>query len=519
MTISDDQFDVVIVGAGLGGLTAGAKLAKEGKKTLVIEQHSKMGGCATWFKREGITFEIGLHEMDGLDNPDNPKQLIFNDLGVYDHVQFLRVPEFYRITNGRFDVVIPHGVDEARAALSIAFPKDIDAIDTFFVDLERIPRFLRSQNLLELAPLAHQTIGGYLDSLTDNEDLKFALIGNLGYYGDDPYNLSLIFFTSAQRSFFTGGGHFVRGGSQLLSNYLAEVIEKNGGTVLRRHLAKEILAEGDRVTGVVYQKRKPKKKNEKTGKVASEDRDERVQLQTAYADVVISNASLPQLVNTLIPSLKDTEFGNTVNSMELPCSLFSFYLGFSDPPSTVGCQHYSTFVFSPELKKLKDFIRFEKSEDYEKKGFVFVDYQSFDTGLNEEGKYAGVICGIDYLDHWQKTIGQGEAAYDQKKRQTEEILLDRLDQVYPGIKDLVTVREFATPRTIVKYTMNPQGSVYGFAQTPAQSGPKIRGLRSSPFMNLYFASVWVGSGGFSGAISAGYGCASKILKNHPVINS
>jgi phytoene dehydrogenase-like protein len=515
MTIVNEHFDVVIIGAGLGGLIAGAKLAKEGKKTLLIEQHSKMGGCATLFKRKGITFEIGLHEMDRLDNPDTPKQLIFSDLGVFDNVEFLRVPEFYRITNGRFDVVIPHGVEEAKAALSIAFPNNIDAIETYFQDLDRIPRLLRSQNLLELAPIANQSIGGYLDNLTDNEDLKFALIGNIGYYSDNPYNLSLIFFTAAQRSFFTGGGHFIKGGSQLLSNYLAEVIEKNGGTILRRHLVNEIITEGGKAKGVLYQKKRPAKKKEKNGRVRELINEEEYYSKTATADVVISNAALPQLVNKLIPDLKESEFGQTVNSMELPCSLFSFYLGFSKPPSSVGCQHYSTFVYSPEMKSIKEFIEIEKSGNYEKKGFVFVDYQSCDTGLNEEGKYAGVICGIDYLDHWEKAFSKGEPYYYEKKTQIEEILLDRLNQIYPGIKDLVTIREFATPRTIVRYTMNPQGSVYGFAQTPDQSGPNIWALRKAPLKNLYFASAWVGSGGFSGAIMSGYGCASKILKNHP----
>lgn len=514
MTSVDERFDVVIVGAGLGGLTAGAKLAKEGKKTIIIEQHSKLGGCATRFKKDGIIFETGLHEMDGMDNPDDPKQLIFKDLGVFDHVQFLRAPEFYRITNGRFDVVIPHGINEARDALSITFPNDIDAIDTFFQDLDRIPRLLRSQNLLELAPLADQTVGGYLDNLTDNEDLKLALIGNIGYYSDDPYNLSLIFFTTAQRSYFTGGGHFIRGGSQSLSDYLSQVIQENGGTILRRHAVTEIITDDDRATGVSFYYKKKIKRDEKNGQPPLLNEEEKTHPHSILADVVISNAALPQLVNKLIPTLKDTEFGTTVNSMELPCSLFSFYLGFSEPPSTVGCKHYSTFVYSPEVKTLKEFIQVEKSNDYGKKGFVFVDYQSFETGLNEEGKYAGTICGIDYLDHWEKTYRQGEAAYNQKKNEIENVLLDRLDQVYPGIKDLVIVREFGTPYTIVRYTMNPQGSVYGFAQTPAQSGPKIRALRASPLKNLYFASAWVGTGGFSGAIMSGYGCASKILKNH-----
>ncbi len=59
------KYDIIIIGGGLGGLTAGAKLSKEGKKVLLIEQHDRPGGCATTFKRGDYTMEVGLHEMDG----------------------------------------------------------------------------------------------------------------------------------------------------------------------------------------------------------------------------------------------------------------------------------------------------------------------------------------------------------------------------------------------------------------------------------------------------------------------
>ena len=87
------HYDVIIIGAGLGGLTAGAKLAREGRSVLLLEQHDRPGGCATTFKRRDFTMEVGLHEMDGLHTADM-KNRIFADLGVFDRVEFLQVPEF-----------------------------------------------------------------------------------------------------------------------------------------------------------------------------------------------------------------------------------------------------------------------------------------------------------------------------------------------------------------------------------------------------------------------------------------
>ena len=82
------DYDVIIIGAGLGGLTAGAKLAKEGMRVLLLEQHDRPGGCASTFTRRGFTMEVGLHEMDGL-HPGDMKNRIFEDLGIFTQVEFL----------------------------------------------------------------------------------------------------------------------------------------------------------------------------------------------------------------------------------------------------------------------------------------------------------------------------------------------------------------------------------------------------------------------------------------------
>src|SRR5512133_2977639 len=115
------KYDVIIIGGGLGGLTAGAKLAKEGKSVLLIEQHTKPGGCATTFSRRGFTFEVGLHEMDGPSARDM-KNRIFTELEVFGNVQFLKVPEFYRFLSDRVDITIPHDATAASLLLKERFP-------------------------------------------------------------------------------------------------------------------------------------------------------------------------------------------------------------------------------------------------------------------------------------------------------------------------------------------------------------------------------------------------------------
>lgn len=83
------------------------------------------------------------------------------------------------------------------------------------------------------------SVGEFLDSIIKNEDLKLILLGNLGYFHDDPYTLSLAYYTIAQGSYFSNGASYIKGGSQQLSNHLAGFIKRHGGEVLLNHIVTE----------------------------------------------------------------------------------------------------------------------------------------------------------------------------------------------------------------------------------------------------------------------------------------
>ena len=159
-------YDFIIIGGGLGGLTAGAKLAKEGKKVLLLEQHDRPGGCATTFKRKEFTMEVGLHDMEGLYPRDN-KMKMFEDLGLLDRINFLELPEFYRFINGRQDIVIPHQVEDAKVVLKKAFPGEEEGIDAYFWHLANAKRVMvLNRNQPE------KNIGLFLDEIITNEELS-----------------------------------------------------------------------------------------------------------------------------------------------------------------------------------------------------------------------------------------------------------------------------------------------------------------------------------------------------------
>ncbi|MBN1116119.1 MAG: NAD(P)/FAD-dependent oxidoreductase [Bacteroidales bacterium] len=474
------KYDTIIIGAGLGGLTAGAKLAKEGKKVLVIEQHDKPGGCATTFKRKVFTMEVGLHEMDGLDAADM-KTKVFNDLGVFDEVEFLKLPEFYRFIQGDYQFTMPHNPEKAMADLIADFPAEEEGIKTYFAKLAEKPMRRLPDDHVELS------VGEYLDSIINNDTLKLVLLGNLGYFHDDPYTLSLSYYAVAQGSYFRGGGNFIKAGSQKLSDYLASFIEKNGGKVLLKHMAKEILVKDNKAAGVRYYKNS-------TPDDIIED----------YADDVIANNSLPG-----VASMLPEEYGNLLskqfNNTRIGASLLTLYLGFKKPLKEIGSKYYSYFLYDESVKTQTDILGNNKGS-FEKRSFTFVDYSQVDSALAPEGKSVGSVCCIDYPEDWENLSTE---EYKNKKEEVAQIFIGKLDKLIPGLSDQIEYYEVGTSLTVGRYILTPQSAVYGFAQTPEYfMKPKIETLE-----NLHFASAWTKiGGGFSGAIFSGYMCAFGMLR-------
>lgn len=476
------KYDVIIIGAGLGGLTAGAKLAKEGKKVLVIEQHTRPGGCATTFTRGSYTLEVGLHEMNG-PSPSDMKTRAFNDLEVTGNVEFIKAPEFYHFTNGRHSVTIPHDPEKAVQALENEFPGESAGIQAYFNQILNPKR-----RASDIGQEKEKSIGEFLDSITGNDNLKLVLLGNLGYFHDDPYTLSLTYYSVAQGSYYKGGGSFIKGGSQKLSDYLAGYIESHGGEVLLNYLATGLETEGSRITGVRFRK--------KTG-------TEPVTITTC-ADEIVANMSIPGL-RAMLPEPDASRISDAIRGQRPGASLLTVYLGFKKPLREIGNRYYSTFVFDSSVRSQSDILGNNRSS-FEKRSFAFVDYGQIDSGLAPEGKSVGAVCCIDYPGEWEQ-LPRDE--YKRKKEETARIFIRRLENLIPGIAECIDYYEVGTPLTVRRYTLNPEGAVYGFAQVPSRPPVNYQGI----FDNLHFASAW-GSlgGGFSGTILSGYLTAVSLLR-------
>ena len=478
------NYDVIVVGAGLGGLTAGAKLAKEGKKVLVLEQHDRPGGCATTFKRKDFTMEVGLHEMDGL-HPRDIKTKVFTELGIFDRVEFIKVPEFYRFVNGRHDIVIPHDPEEAMQTLFAHFPKEEGGIRSYFDHLLNARRVV-----VESRGKPDRSVGEFLDEIIGDEDLKLVLLGNLGYYHDDPYSISWLYYLTAQGSYFGGGGgNFVRGGSQKLSNALRDVIEAHGGRVSLHSKVMAIEMKDGLAGAVAYIHLKAGEK-------------ERITVQSKE---IIVNAAVPNLASELLPEASGKSLSEAIKGHRIGASLLTVYFGFNNLLSEIGNKNYSTFIYDESVRTQADILPNNHS-DFTTRSFTFVDYGMVDSGLAPKGKSVGAVCCIDYTKDWE---GLGKEAYRKRKDEAVEAIIERCDRLIPGFRQAVAYVEVGTAKTVKRYTMNPEGAVYGFAQNPGKSTDYLNALPE----NVHIASAWGKfGGGFSGAIYSGYMTAIDVLR-------
>ena len=477
------KYDIIVIGAGLGGLTAGAKLAKEGKKVLLLEQHDRPGGCATTFKRREYTMEVGLHEMDGL-HPRDMKNRLFQDLGIFERVQFLEVPEFYRFINARCDLVIPHNPEKAKEVLNQAFPDEEKGIEAYFFHVLNAKKMV-----VQYRDQPDKSVGQFLDEIISNEDLKLTLLGNLGYFHDDPYTLSWLYYLTAQGSYYGGRANFIKGGSQQLSNALMEIIRENDGEVKLNSLVTSINYEGKKPSGVSYEQKKGSEKGE----------------HKATSSHIVVNAAVPNLAGSLLSKSDGKVLADTFGGNNIGASLLTVYYGFNKPLKEIGNRHYSTFIYDQSVRSQADILKNNHS-DFSTRSFTFVDYSQVDSDLAPEGKSVGAVCAIDYPSDWNKLSRE---EYTRMKADVADTITERCEKFIPGFRDAVDYVEVATSLSVKRFTLNPEGAVYGFAQNP---GKRMDYLSALP-ENIHIASAWGKfGGGFSGAIFSGYMTALDLLR-------
>jgi phytoene dehydrogenase-like protein len=508
------RYDIIIVGAGLGGLTSGALLARAGRKVLVIEKSNSVGGAASSYKVGDLFVEGSLHETGDPHDPRDPKHGPLSRAGVLEPLKWLPAGALYEVRGGPLPspLLVPDDFDGAREALSSRFPEAREQIARLLCEMKQVASAagMLTQGgsatqrdgdiysaLMSLAPAIRDWKLSLAKKLQqafgDNEALKCALAANLCYYHDDPATLWWVYFAMAQGGLLLGGGRYVHGGSQRLSSALAREIKKAGGeTILRRVVtAIEKDGEGFRIHHTAKDGSDPK---------------------TVESARVICNGA-PASIAALLPPKQAKPFLAPYESRPSSISLFALTLGLSKPPREFGVRAYSTQLLPDWMTTLADYAQsatLMADEPGEKMPpLAIADYAAIDSGVPAPPYVLSVIAP-DALSNWE---GLDQDSYRAKRARWQGAIVAHLDRHFPGLAEAVVASSFNTAFSVRQYIGSPGGAVYGFAPTPPRSlfsGPKRS--PATPIEGLYLASAYAGFGGYSGAIQAAGECADMILR-------
>ncbi|MBI1867398.1 MAG: NAD(P)/FAD-dependent oxidoreductase [Methylocystis sp.] len=503
------KFDAVVIGAGLGGLTAGALLAKAGWSVCLLERNFSLGGAASVYRVGSLTIEASLHQTSDPRHPRDAKHRILSHLGVLDEIEWIATGPLYTVRGGPLvePFTLPCGFERASDALAGRFPDKSQAIRRFLSEVEHIHDSLWNlaqareehslakfaRGLAEIAPAAlgwQSTLDEvFTQEFAGCEELKCALGANLAYYGDDPKRMWWVFYALAQGGYISSGGAYVKGGSRQLGLKLAKVIAGAGGVVRLGRMANGI--ETDAAGKVAFVRHV----NRSSG--ADEERVE--------AGVVLANCA-PSVAAEMLPPAARAKMEAAFGKRELSTSLFCAHYGLSEPPSKVGLTNYSTIILPAEMTRFDHYGKSAALLGAAPQGplpaLAIANFSVIDAGLWEKPPILLSVVGLDRMSNWAGLSRQ--AAQDRRERWLDA-LLAALERDYPGLAALVTERVFVNAQSMQSYLNTPDGAVYGFAPSPPQS-PIFAGFPrtpKTPVPGLYLASAFGGEHGFNGAMLSG----------------
>lgn len=507
-------WDAIVIGSGMGGMSAAGFLAKvAGMKVLVLEKHSERGGQTHVFRRDGASWDVGLHYLGEL-QPGTFIRSLFDFLSG-GALGWNRMPDdFERFVYPDFAFAVPSDPRRYKARLIERFPDEAEAIRRYFRDLRAVERWciLGIQQQMAPAPLAFliaqarrfgaaratQTTDAYLERHFRSRELKALLATQWGDYGLPPKQSAFALHALVVGSYLNGGW-FPEGGAGRIARTIETGIEAAGGSIRVCQEATAILIENGRAVGV-----------------QAIDRRSGAPIAVAYrAPVIISDVGAPLTYERLLPT--DGEIGRrtakqraTVAALKGGLSAVNLYLRLKAPVSTLGVDGENYWINAT----------LDHEDIYEHAADTLAGdprhvYLSFPSAKSGDDRFhtAEIITFVrpDAFDAWRNTAqGARGSDYAELKRRIADGLLRAADRAVPGLSALVAYSELSTPLTIEHFTSHPGGCFYSLRGTPQRYRSSPLGART-PIPGLYLAGSDAASMGVPGALMGGLAAASQVL--------
>lgn len=447
------MYDVVVIGAGNGGLSAAASSAKLGLKTLLLEQHNLPGGFATSFRRGRFEFEPSLHELCDVGPADDPGgvRALLDSLGV--KVDWVSIPDAYRVITANegadnLDVTMPFGIEAYVDSMEKHVPGSRPSMEKFMALCGNIMDALAYIGMSggkadpEVMMKEHPNFlkcGGYsvnrvLRALGMPERAMRILSAYWCYVGVDCDHLNFALYAAMVYKYLQRGAYIPRQRSHELSAAMDARIRELGGDIWYNTRADKILMKGGHVAGVVTPR----------GEIATHH--------------VIACCSPNAVFGGMMdPADVPERQRRMVNARNFGGRGFVLYLGLNRSAEELGLRDYSYFIYET-LDTAREAARARGFNDHPMQATVCLN--AANPGCSPEGTCIMSFTTLYTGDAWG-CVGADE--YVAKKREVASNLIRDFGK-YTGVNLTAYIEEIeiATPETMARYTLNPQGAMYAY---------------------------------------------------------
>ena len=444
----ENKYDVIVVGAGNGGLAAAANTAKAGLKTLLLEKHNLPGGCATSFRRGRFEFEPSLHELCSVGTAEKPNTVykVLDDLGAkinweYEH-------DIFRVINkaGKYDLVLKAGIEAFCQSVDDAVPgckenvraflklkPKIDAAIAYIYEMKGKPKgltmLLKHTDFMRVAGHSVEQVMTALGIPKAAQDIINTYWGYLGVPTDE---LNAMHFLNMVHDYVVDGAAMPRHRSHELSLALVDVIVKNGGEVrFNSEVTKFLYHEDGSVAGVVANG------------------------EELYSKEVISNVIPNNVFNMSDQSVIPQQNLKLANARDFGISVATIYLGLDCTAEELGLKDYTVFIQGHPDPRTQNDTRMDD-------GLYIVNCLN---NVIPDSSPEGTCTLFFTMPIYGGDVPKDLKPEDYKKYKNaiaKKYIEDAEKQLNISIMPHIEEISVATPVTFARYLGTPEGTIYGY---------------------------------------------------------
>ncbi len=451
------DFDVIVVGSGLGGLTCANRLSRAGHSVLLLEHHDQIGGLATWFKRKGHTFDVSLHGF--------PYGMVktckkYWNKAIRDSIVQLKNIVF---DNPQFSLTTTFSRDDFTRILQEKFGIARTVVEDFFTTVGRMNFY--DDHSMTTRELFENFFPG-------RKDVHRLLMEPIAYANGSTLDEPAITYGIVFSNFMNKGVYTFRGGTDKLIGMMAKELQQNGVIICTRAKVDRIVVKGGKVCGVVV-----------SGRVIS-------------APSVVSNSGITNTVNNLAGrEVFDSAFLDLFDQVKVNNSSCQVYFGLRPGESF---DDIGDLLFTSTAREFSS----DEMLDMETKSRTFSIY--YPRTRPDHPDYTVVASMNGNYDDWASL--DKEAYKAAKQAMIERCFVD-LERYIPGIRTKVDWVEAATPRTFNRYTLHTRGTSFG---TKFEGLGISRSIFKAVPGLFHVGSVGIIMSGWLGAINYGVIVANDV---------